>query len=407
MRGSIRQRGARSWQVRVSLGERDAETGRHRYVERHVHGRKRDAERELAELITEVDSGGHRQTRRYTVSELLDRWMTHIEALGRAPSTLVRNRSAINTNINPKLGKLDITKVGRADIDNLYGQLLRSGLNPLTVRKSHAILSAAFNQAVKWGWVDRNPVLRTTPPSARVREIQPPTPGELRRLLDACVRDHAELGSLIYVAATTGARRGELCGLRWTDIDLDLATMTVARSVSDARRDVSVKDTKTHQTRRIALDPTTVAVLRDHRRLVEERARVALVELAPAAYVWSQDLDAATPYRPDRVTGAFRSLRDRLGLPHVTFHALRHFAATTLAGQGVAVRTIAGRLGHANPGITLRTYAHFLDAADREAATAIGKALADLHPGSAGRPSLSSRGQRGTTRRRPDPGDGN
>jgi integrase len=242
---------------------------------------------------------------------------------------------------------------------------LRPGLNPLTVRKSHAILSAAFNQAVKWGWVDRNPVLRTTPPSVRVREIQPPTPGELRRLLDACVRDHAELGSLIYVAATTGARRGELCGLRWTDVDLDVATMSVARSVSDAGRDVSAKDTKTHQTRRIALDPTTVAVLRDHRRLVEERAGVAGVDLAPTAYVWSQDPDAATPYRPDRVTGAFRSLRDRLGLQHVTFHALRHFAATR-AGQGVAVRTIAGRLGHANPGITLRTYAHFLDPADRE-----------------------------------------
>jgi integrase len=133
-----------------------------------------------------------------------------------------------------------------------------------------------------------------------------------------------------------------------------------------------------------------VAVLGDHRRLVEQLARQAGVDLAPTAFVWSQDLDAATPYRPDRVTGAFRSLRDRLGLPHVTFHALRHFAATTLAGQGVAVRTIAGRLGHANPGITLRTYAHFLDAADREAATAIGKALAGLRPTSTNRPSPSA-----------------
>jgi integrase len=160
----------------------------------------------------------------------------------------------------------------------------------------------------------------------RVRETRPPIPDELRRL-DACVQDHKELGSLVYVAATTGARRGELCGLRWSDVDPELATLTIARSISDAGSAMRVKDTKTHQTRRTALDPTTVAVLGDHRRLVEERARVARVELAPSAYVWSQDLDAATPYRPDRVTGAFRSLRDRLGLPHVTFHALRHFAA--------------------------------------------------------------------------------
>ncbi len=96
------------------------------------------------------------------------------------------------------------------------------------------------------------------------------------------------------------------------------------------------------------------------------------MELGPSAYVWSQELDASVPYRLDRVTGAFRTLRDRLDLRHVTFHSLRHFTATTLAADGVSIRTIAGRLGHANPGITLRTYAHFLDATDREAADALG-----------------------------------
>jgi len=102
------------------------------------------------------------------------------------------------------------------------------------------------------------------------------------------------------------------------------------------------------------------------------------VPLDPSAYVWSQDLAAAAPYRPDRVTGGFRSLTHRLGLAHVTFHSLRHFSATALAGQGVGVRTIAGRLGHANPSLTLRTYAHFLDVADREAAAAIGTVVSEL-----------------------------
>jgi integrase len=249
------------------------------------------------------------------------------------------------------------------------------------------------------GWVDRNPVERASPPTTRGREIRPPTQKELRALLDDCLEAHPDLGSLIYVAATTGARRGELCGLRWSDVDLDLATVTVARSISDAGREVAVKDTKTHQARRVALDQTTVRVLRDHRRLVEQRAHDAQVNLSPSAYIWSQDLDAANPYRPDRVTGAFRSLRDRLGLPQVTFHALRHFAATTLAAQGVGVRTIAGRLGHANPGINLRTYTHFLDAADRDAADAIGKALDGVHPSSAKRPSPSAKGRQGATSR--------
>jgi integrase len=265
------------------------ETGRWRYVERHVRGTKRDAQRALDALSVEVARGSHRTSGRRTVNDLLDSWVTHLEAQGRAESTLVRYRSAIRANISPRLGRLDITRVGPAELDRFYGQLGRSGLKPLSTRKSHAILSAAFNQAVKWGWVDTNPVLRSSPPAQRVREIHPPAQEELRRLLDACANDHQDLGSLIYVAATTGARRGELCGLCWSDIDLDLAALTIARSIS-ANQLVAVKDTKTHQASRIALDPSTVGVLRAHRDRVDERAAMAGVILSPAAYVWSQDL---------------------------------------------------------------------------------------------------------------------
>ena len=405
MPGTIRHRGGGSWQVRVSLG-RDPDTGRYRYASRYVHGTKRDVQRAAAALATEVSPGSHRHTKRRTVAELLDRWMDHIEAQGRAPTTMARYRSAISANIKPRLGDMAITKVGPAELDGLYSQLARTGLTPLSIRKSHAILSAAFNQAVRWGWVDVSPVLRASPPSIRGREIHPPTQAELRRLLEECATAHEDLGSLIFAAATTGARRGELCGLRWSDLDLDMATMTIARSISDAGRQVEVKDTKTHQARRIALDQATVGVLQDHLARVEQRASLARTVLGPDAYVWSQDLDAATPYRPDRVTGAFRTLRDRLDLPHVTFHSLRHFTATTLAAGGVGIRTIAGRLGHANPGITLRTYAHFLDAADREGAQALGVALADLQPASVKRSNVSSNARRGTTIRRPSRTDG-
>jgi integrase len=280
VQGNIRRRGADSWQVRVSLG-RDPETGRYRYVGRYVQGTKRDAQRAAAELITEVDRGGHREEGRHTVNELLDRWMAHIEAQGRAESTLARYRSCINANIKPRLGAKAINKLGPADIDRYYGHLGRTGLTPLSVRKSHAILSAAFNQALRWGWLDTNPVLRSSPPTQRAREIHPPTREELRRLLEACANDHEDLGSLTYVATTTGARRGELCGLRWSDLDLDLATLTIARSISDANQLVAVKDTKTHQARRIALDPSTVKVLRAHRERVDQRAAMADIGLSP------------------------------------------------------------------------------------------------------------------------------
>jgi integrase len=375
--------------VRVSVG-RDPVTGRYEYVNRTVRGTKRDAQRAAAELVTEVERGSRRHTGRHSVSELLDRWIEHIERQGRAASTLTRYRSAIEANIRPRIGHLAVTKLGPADLDAFYSQLAKAGLGPLSIRKSHAILSAAFNQAVKWGWIDRNPVYQASAPSARPHEIQPPTAGQLQSVLAACLHTHPDLANLIYVASTTGARRGELCGLRWSDLDLDVATLTIARSISDAGRAVAVKDTKTHQARRLALDPSTVDVLRYQRRLAEERASAAGVTLGPNSYVWSQELDASVPYRPDRITGAFGTLRDRLGMKTLTFHALRHFSATTLAAEGIGIRTIAGRLGHANPGITLRTYAHFLDAADREAANAIGRALDGIHPVSTRSDSTSS-----------------
>jgi integrase len=297
VRGSIRNRGDDNWQVRVSLG-RDPETSRYRYVTKWVHGTKRDAQNEAAALVTEVLLGRHREPSRHTVTELLDRWLAHAQGQGRAPSTLVRYRSAVEVNIKPRLGNIEIHKLGGAQLDAFYGQLAKAGLSPLSIRKSHTILSAAFNQAMRWGWIDRNPVQQASPPPTRAREIHPPTAKQLRSLLIACEDGHPDLGSLIYVAATTGARRGELCGLRWSDVNLNRATLTVARSISDAGQEVAVKDTKTHQARRIALDPSTVDVLRRHRRLAEERAAPAGVVVAPSAYVWSQDLDGGSPYRP-------------------------------------------------------------------------------------------------------------
>ena len=377
MQGSIRQKTADRWQVRVSLG-RDPTTGRYRYIAREVRGTKRTAQRAAAELVNEVEHGLHGHRGPHTLAELIERWMTHIDALGRSPSTLARYRSAINKDILPQLGTTRIDRLTGADIDAFYARLKKRGLGPLSIRKCHAILSASLNQAVKWDWLDRNPCVRATPPPVRSREIIPPTPDELRLLLDEAERANPDLATLIYVAVTTGSRRGELCGLRWGDVDLERATVLVARSISDAAGKVEVKDTKTHAVRRLALDPSTVAVLRAHRARMVERATAAGVYLGPTAYVWSQDLAGEKPWRPDRVTGAFKVLTGRLGLQRITFHTLRHFSATALAGQGVAIRTIAGRLGHANPSLTLRTYAHFLDVADRDAAAAIGGVVAGL-----------------------------
>jgi integrase len=371
MAGSVRQRGPNRWQVRVSAG-RDPATGRYRYVSRSIEGGKREALRAATELGTEVRRG-MRPAERGTLADLLEKWMLHLETQGRAQSTLIRYQSAIDVRIAPALGWIEVTKLTAADLDAFYGTLIRQGLHPLSVRKCHAVLSSALHQAEKWGWIDRNPIVRASPPPARQKEIVPPTIDEVRQLVVECEKLNPDLARLFTVAATTGCRRGELCGLQWGDVDFDSATMVVARSVSDTPGNVAVKDTKTHAARRIALDPLTVEVLRVQRAAADERAEAAGTVIGTTRFIWSQEVDASQPYRPIRVSGTFRTVRDKLGLSTVTFHGLRHFSATALAGKGVGIRTIAGRLGHANPNLTLRTYAHFLDVADREAADAMGE----------------------------------
>lgn len=200
----------------------------------------------------------------------------------------------------------------------------------------------------------------------------PPDAEDISRLITSVDEVDPDMASMPFVAATTVCRRGELCGLRWSDLDVKNSTVAVRRSISDISRGVEVKDPKTHRSRRISLDPATVSVLKSHRTRIERRAKDIGSDLSPEAHIWSQEGDSTVPWKPDRVTDAFRTHRKRAELEHVNFHYLRHFSATTLAVAGVDVRTIADRLGHANPAITLRSYVHFLEATDRQAAEVMG-----------------------------------
>jgi len=137
-------------------------------------------------------------------------------------------------------------------------------------------------------------------------------------------------------------RRGELCGLRWSDCEGDKAPITVRRSISDTRRGVEVKDPLTNRARRISLDAATISVLTTHHERVEQRARDFGSERSSKACICSQLGDSKTPRKPDRVDGAFRIHRKRANLEHVDHHHLRHSCATAPAGAGVDVQTFAG-----------------------------------------------------------------
>jgi integrase len=339
-----------------------------------VRGSKRTAQEAAAALLTEVRQHGAVSTKG-TVAHLLEAHLEHARARGLAPKTIV-GYEGLAKQVCAELGGVQLRKLTAARLDQYYGALARRGLSSTTIHHHHAYLRGALRQAVRWGWITRSPADSATPPSPDTPEPTAPSVEEVRKLFDVAARVYPELASLLWVAATTGMRRGELCGLRWTDIDLVGGTLTVRRSVSDMPGGIQIRQTKTRRVRRIAIDAATGAVLEGQLGVALKRCAEVGVILADEAYVWSEAPDFSEPWRPDHTSYAFERVRAAAGLREIRFHHLRHFAATMMLASGIDVRTAAGRLGHAEPSVTLRVYAHALEQRDREAAALLSGLLA-------------------------------
>ena len=219
-------------------------------------------------------------------------------------------------------------------------------------------------------WIAANPARIAHRPRAEAPEPSPPSSTDAARLLDAAFALDADWGTLVGLVMTTGIRRGEVCALRWRDIDLDGELIEIRRNYV-LHKGVGVeKDTKKHQMRRIALDSETVTLLREHRERVGARVAELGGTLTDRSFVFggTRSPDHATPYSPHPVSSRYRDMADRLGIDtHI--HALRHYSATEFLTAGVDLRTVAGRLGHGGGGsTTLKVYAAWVAASDRKAA---------------------------------------
>ncbi|HEV2069184.1 MAG TPA: site-specific integrase [Acidimicrobiales bacterium] len=244
----------------------------------------------------------------------------------------------------------------------------------------HSVVRAALEQGVRWGWLRENPAARASPGPGQPPEIKPPVPEAVLAMLQRAEQDDKAFAVFLVLAAMTGARRGELVALRWSDLDLERGALTITRAISEGvDGPVERPRPKTRgSVRRLALDEATVAILAAHRCRHAQAAAACGISLPGDAFVFSHEPDGSVPWKPGYVSLKFRRLRHSVGLDQVRLHDLRHFVATTLlgAGAGVDLQTVAGRLGHAGGGrTTLAVYSHFQQAADRNAADLLGKLL--------------------------------
>ncbi len=227
-----------------------------------------------------------------------------------------------------------------------------------------------------WGWLSANPASLATPPRVPKPQLEVPDVEAVLELISQAATHDPDLATLLRLAAVTGARRGQLCALRWSDIDLVEGTVVIARAIVGRSNDhILERQTKTGNRRRISIDPDTVDVLARHLDRCEQRLTETGTSMARDSFVFSPTLDHSKPWRPDGVSLAIRRLKQRIGSDPSNLLSLRHFVATQMLGAGVDVRTVAGRLGHSQASTTLNRYASWLAAKDQEAASTIATLL--------------------------------
>jgi integrase len=296
---------------------------------------------------------------------------------GRSPNTVYGYEQNYRRNISPTLGRVAVREVTTKQLSNLYGQHQARGLKPATVYQIHACLSSMFTQACRWGWRDSNPAQWADPPSIPNRAPVVPAPADVIALIEEAKASRSpEKARAIFVSATTGMRRAELCALRRRrDIDWDKSRVVVGWSIVQLPgQPIEEKATKNRRERSVALDEFTLSMLRAQVEMLEERAKAMGVELIDDAYVFSDSPDGSEPWKPGSITRYFARLRERVGLEHLDFHYLRKFMETYGEDLGFSPVQVAMRAGH-DPSVAAKHYTGSIEESDRALSLAVASLL--------------------------------
>lgn len=377
-RGSVVKRG-KGYAVVLELAP-DPETGRRRQKWHSGYRTKADAERARTELLGRLDQGTYIAPTKATLGEYLGEWLDAIGTTVRE-STADSYRRNVENHVVPRIGAVRLTAVDAGTLNGLYGELLRSGrrdgtrgLSPRTVRYIHTILHRALKDAVRWGRLVRNPADAADPPAAGTGAERPDIvtwdAATLRRFLDLA-REHQERWYAAWVVlATTGARRGEVLGLRWSDVDLEAGRLSIRQSLTVVQHRPIFEAPKTAKGRRaVALDPATVAVLREWRRQQLQERMLMGSGWADLDLVFTQPTGELV--HPEAFSKVFDRRVAAWRLPRLTIHGLRHTWATLALAGGVHPRVVQERLGHSTIAVTLGTYSHVSPTLHDEAARSV------------------------------------
>lgn len=317
---------------------------------------KQAAERARDELRYELESKGTIAASSTTVSELLQSYIKYKDESGTIEKSTVKDYRYSSNMINKYIGDIMLCDLSIDDVNEMLGHMLKDGYAAKSVCKPFRLLKQALKHAVMRDVLTKNVCDFCTPPRRGQSDINALTRSEANRMLDlARLAQPARLAVAITLALTTGMRRGEICALRWSDVDFDRNELTVRHALGSADGGFYLKDPKTHRARTIPLIDDTAKMLQTIRE-DQEMAWRRVGSSAPDYFVCGSLDDENKPYNPSILGKEFKTFCAMNGFD-CTFHDLRHTFATLMVSSGVDIRTVSSYLGHASPAMTLDVYA--------------------------------------------------
>ena len=369
--GNIRKRKDGRWEGRYTAG-RDPVTGKQ--IFKNVLGKTQaEVKEKLLKALAQAKKIDFSKTGKYTVTMWMNEWFENVAKIKVRPSSHQTYRGYIDHHIAPNIGNIPLEKLTTMDLQKLYRKLLNKGgvdrveakqqpegLSAKTVRNINQVISSAMDFAVAQKIIPENPCKAVALPKVEHREMQT-IPAEQ---LQAFLQEAKATGvyEMHYIELATGLRRGELLGLKWTDIDWQNGIIKVRRQVARVDgQNVEAPLKAKNSYRAVTISQQAIEVLKQQKEKTNDE------------YIFPSPNGGSIS--PDSVNNMLKRVLARAGIPKVRFHDLRHTFATIALQNGVDIKTVSGMLGHFSAGFTLDTYAHVTTAAQKEAADTMGNVL--------------------------------
>ncbi|MBI0578613.1 site-specific integrase [Neobacillus cucumis] len=376
MAGNLRKRGKESWELSFSHGY-DANGKRIRHYKTIKAKSEREAQKELAKFVTEIEKGSYVVPSKLTFGEFSDKWIEMHGTQNLAPKTLDLYIGLLNDRIIPALGHLKLEQIKPMHLVEFYKNLKETGIRldgkpgPLSdqyIVHHHRLIRTMLQYAVKWQFLSSNPASQVDPPKVRKKQTNVYDEKQVQALLEAVENEDLKYKVLIHLAVSTGMRQGELLGLEWKHIDLENFIIHVCQSSQYIPgKGVFTKSPKNETSVRSITVPVSIIALLKQYRVKQKKERLRIGDK------WHESDRLFTTWdgkamHPTTVSSWFPEFLRKYELPRIRFHALRHTAATLLINQNVHMKTISARLGHSNIQTTMDIYGHSLKSADQDAA---------------------------------------